>query len=186
MPESFKYGFSYTLPETLKNTAAFFPKASQAVLNRAVMRARTKIGRQLASESGLKVKDVTSKMSVVRAQLGNLTAILKFNRKRFAAILFATRKAPTTHREPITLKVGPQMKTADSKWFIQRGKKSGKLNIFTQPGESREKLSRMPGFASSQIFEAQRIGQMLNDQVGSEVAKELPRVVDAFMKTGKE
>jgi hypothetical protein len=115
-----------------------------------------------------------------------LVATIRFSQRRFNPMMFASPNFPTTRKQSVFLEIKKGNKEAvGNKWFIQKGKKSGKLNIFTQEGKDREQLTLMKWLTADKIFDMGKINPLIQRFAENNIAKELPRLIKAFYKAGK-
>jgi len=181
-----KLSLQIRIDDELKNLAQQFPKAGQAVLNRTAREAATLVSKEIPKVYNVKQSDVKKRIAVIGAKAGSLVAILKFSQKGFNPLMFATPKSPTTRRQQVFLEVRKGNKSAiGNKWFIQRGRGSGKLGLFTQQGDKREELTRHGFLKAGEIFNMPSINQLIQRFAENRIATELPRVIKTFYRQGK-
>jgi len=68
------------------------PKVMSRGLNRTASEARTKVGRMISQETGLKVKTVRDRVSLVRASYTSWRSIVKISRRRIPLYNFSARQ----------------------------------------------------------------------------------------------
>jgi hypothetical protein len=181
-----KISMDIRIDDDLKKLAQQFPKAGQAVLNRTAVAARTIVAKEIPKEYKVKSSDIRSRISIVRSTGQRLIATIRFSQRRFNPMMFASPNYPTTRQQAVFLEVKKGSKEAvGNKWFIQKGVKSGKLNIFTQEGKDRAKLTLMKWLTADKIFDMTKINPLIQRFAEQNIAKELPRVIEAFYKAGK-
>jgi hypothetical protein len=181
-----KLSLTINIDDDLKNLAQQFPKAGQAVLNRTAVYAKTVVSRELPKEYNLRKTDIGSRIKIIRSTNQSLSATLRFSQRRFNPMMFASPNQPTTKRQAVFLEIKRGNKEAvGAKWFIQRGKKSGKLNIFTQEGGNREQLTLMKWLTADNIFDMGMINPLIERLARQKIEKDLQRVIEAFYKAGK-
>jgi len=175
-----------TFPRDFRSAAEMFPRVSAAVLNRTAQESRTLVKNYVTQNYNIKPSEITS-VAIKKANKNNLVAVIAFSKKLIPPILFATFKKPTTRREPVILEIKKGVKRlVDTKWFIQRGRKSGKVNIFTQEGDDRTHLTMMKFFRISGLLQSKALLTTWDKFAKRRIETELPRVLKAFREIGRE
>ncbi len=174
------------IDDETKDLARQFPAAAQAVLNRTAASAKTLVAKELPKEYNVSAKMIKSRISVIKSTRQSLVAIVRFSQKRFAPILFANPQFPTTRRQAVLLEIKRgQKEMVDRKWFVQRGRKTGNLNVFTQEGKDRTNLTLMKWLTADKIFDMSKINPMITRFVETKLSAELPRVIESLYRAGR-
>ena len=185
---SLKYGIAVRFDNDVKDLAKQFPKAGAAVLNRAVAESQKLVVDKLFADYNLPKNVIKKRTYVVKANSNNLWATIKFSQRGINPFYFLKSKEPTVRREPILLEIkrGSTMYPGN-KFFANIGKKSGLLKVMRQEDpEDREKLTPMKFIKGSQVFKSDEIIPLIRNYVEPYLRKELPRVIEAWFKMGKD
>lgn len=183
---SLKFGVQIRMSDDLKDLAKQFPKAAQAVLNRGTMQAQKIVAKEVSQENNIGEKYIRKRIVIKKSTMQSLVAILRFSQRGFNPYLFLKSKEPTTRREPVLLEVKRGSTTfVGNKFFTNIGRKSGLLKVMRQPGESRDQLTQMPYLKANQIFNMTKIETTVREFVVPYMTKELPRVIEAWFKSGR-
>lgn len=184
---SLKYGITVRFDDNVRDLAKQFPKAASAVLNRAVSKARTEVVNDLAADINLTKAQIRKRIFVRNAKADYLYATIRMSQRGINPWWFLKKKEATTRREPVILEIkkGSTM-FPGNKFFAQIGTKSGKLKVMRQPGEDRKKLALMPFIKGNTIFKTEPITNTIRKVVEPYLQKELPRVIEAWYKSGRD
>ncbi len=185
---SLKYGITVRFDDDVKKLAQQFPRAAVAVLNRGVQSSQKVVTDKLASEYNLTKKTIRSRIYVRKANIKSLWATIRFSQKGINPFLFLKSKKPTVHREPVILEIKKGTSTyVGNKFFTNIGRQTGLLRVMTQPaGNPRSQLALMRYIKGDAVFKTTEIVPTIKNFVEPYLARELPRVVEVWFKTGRE
>lgn len=173
------------LPADFKQAANMFPKAGSAVLNRTAQGAVTLLAREIPKQWNIRSSDVRSKITLRRASVNNLRAVIEINSKNFSLSRFMKNKAATTRRQPVVVEVKKGKRTTlTNRTFVNTVR--GNLAVLQRSGEERLPFKYRQSVSAWLIFSSKEMKEKLSKFVDETIRKELPRVIEVFRKTGRE
>ena len=186
---SLKYGIQVRFDEDVRDLAKQFPRAAVAVLNRAVTRSQKIVSDKLNAEYNLPKSVIKKRIYTFKANKNHLSATIRFSQRGINPYWFLKdKKNPTTRREPVILEIKKGSSIfVGNKIFTNIGKKSGKLKVMFQPkGNPRDHLAPMKFIKGGDVFNSKEIIPLIKNFVEPYMRDELPRVIKAFYKTGRD
>lgn len=165
----------------LRNFPRALPKVMSRGLNRTATSARTEMSRNLAGRIGMKIKDVRSRLTLIRATYSNWRSMVGISGKRFGLIKFATRQT----KKGITYRKGRSRVLIRHAFIAMMP--SGHRGVFKRKTGQRLPIAELRGPSLAQIFKgarsevnrihaksAQRLSKNIHDQVNLILKRKLP------------
>jgi len=126
------------------------PKVMSRGLNRTATEARTKTGRMLAGETGLKVGVVKKKITLVRATYRRWRSGIEISSRRFGLITFGARQT----KKGVTYKKGRKRVLIRSAFLATMN--SGHTGVFKRRTSARLPIVELRGPSLGQVFTGAR------------------------------
>jgi len=159
------------------------PKVMSRGLNRTATEARTKTGRFLAAESGLKIKVIRKSITLRRATYRNWRSSIKISCRRIPLYNFSARQT----KKGVTYKKGGEKKRILIRSAFVATMASGHTGVFKRKAAARLPISELRGPSMGQVFVGAqdkaaaicresmgRLERNIHDQVRMILARRLP------------
>jgi len=161
--------------------------AAMRAINRTIDGVKSDAAKQASSEYIVKQKTVKDTMKTSKATANNLSARVTSRGKSIPLIDFkVSPSTPQPTRRPI-LKV--QVKRGSAKTakglFVQRGQKSGRLNVFSRIGKSRYPIKTHYGPAIPLMIGAKTVKNFVETNANKRLAARLDHEVQFLLDTYK-
>jgi hypothetical protein len=203
-----KLNYTYTLPKGLTELSERFPKAANAVLNRTGAEARTKWAQFIAEEFNVSPARLKERISVVKSSWQTLVFMVKVRGKKFPIIDFVVNgKRPTarkgvhpTAQRPVVVEIVKGKRTTLNESPFSGATGGGKA--FIMQSNNKLQVRRRTGMFNIQshkenttlwryihpiiFFKNKNVWERVSEFTQERLIKELPRVIKAFVESGRE